>query len=380
MVRVDFNVPIHKGKILDDTRILAAIPTLEYLREKGAKIILISHLGRPEGKKKKSLSLEPIAKHLAQLMGRKILFVPFLTGNVVESSIKKLKEGQILLLENTRFSKHEQGERKDELAGELASYADIFVQDCFGVVHRDDASVTGIPKHLVSYMGFLLEREIKILEGVMQNPKEPFVLVLGGAKSETKMPIIKNLYTKVDKILIGGVLFNTYLKAMGYSIGDSLFDAKMVDEAKKTAKKRKIFFPVDVVVGKEDGSGYRLVDIKKNPHKICGKGESIFDIGPMTVYTFSAKIKSAKTLVWNGAMGYFECSPYSFGTLSIARLIASCSRGKAYGIIGGGETIESMVQVHMLEYMDFISTGGGAMLEFLSGKNLPGIEALEKNI
>lgn len=377
LVRVDFNVPVVKKKVMDEARLIAALPTIQYLTERGARVILVSHLGRPEGKKKVALSLQPVAERLSQLLGKKVIQLPDYKGEKVEQVIARMKPGGIVMLENIRFSKDEEG-NKGTLGEYLSTLADVFVLDGFGVAHRADASVVGVTPYLPSYAGLLLEKEIDGLSYIMKAKRHPGVFVLGGAKSETKIPVLKNFLSRADAILLGGALYNTYLFSLGYKIGDSLVDVKMVKEAKKYAGHAKVITPIDVIVGKKDGSEYRQVRIKKFQKKICQKGEAILDIGPETIGLFASYIKEAKIIIWNGALGYFEQPPYDIGTKSIARLVAARSKGKAYGVIGGGETVQVMDQVHMSQYIDLVSTGGGAMLEFLSGKNLPGIDALRK--
>jgi 3-phosphoglycerate kinase len=334
-------------------------------------------LGRPEGKKKAALSLLPVANHLSRLLGKKVTHVLNYRGKQVEQVIARMKPGAIVMLENIRFSKDEEG-NKGNLGRDLATLADMFVLDGFAVSHRADASVIGIAPHLPSYAGLLLEKEIRGLLKIIETTKRPAVLVLGGVKSETKIPVLKNFLRRADTILIGGALFNTYLLSLGYRLGDSVVDPRFIKEAKALAGRSKVIKPIDVIVGRNDGTRVRHIDIKKFQKNLCNKGEAIFDIGPKTIALFSSYIKQAKTLVWNGALGYMEQSPYDIGTKSIARLVAARSKGKAYGVIGGGETVQAMEQVGMIEYIDLVSTGGGAMLDFLAGKSLPGIEALKK--
>ncbi len=379
LVRVDFNVPIKKGKVTEDSRLKASLPTIEFLMNKGAQVILVTHVGRPEGKKDPALSVKPIAKRLKELLGIKELRIIELDkAKKLEIGNWKLNNGEVMMLENIRFYP---GEEKNDaqFSKELASIADLYVLDGFAVAHRASASVVGVTKYLPSYAGLLLEQEINGLEKVMKKPRAPFVLVLGGAKMETKVPIMKHLLPRVDHVLIGGGIVNTYLKAAGYKVGDSLADSGREKEALVLCKKKKVVLPHDVIVGKRDGSGARHVMIEKYPHQICKKGEEILDIGPATIRLYASFIRKAATLLWNGAMGYFEQKPFDIGTLSIARLIASRSNGKAYGVIGGGETLQAMELTRMSEYVDLVSTGGGAMLEYLGGKKLPGVVALTKN-
>lgn len=384
LVRVDFNVPIKKGKVMDDSRLLASLPTIEYLIEKDAKVILVTHLGRPAGKVVASLKLDPIAVRFSTLLGKHVQKID--TGNwkmndkkreALQKKIQQMRPGQVIMLDNVRFSPDEE-KNSGTLAKELSELADIFVSDGFAVAHRASASVVGVAKYLPAYAGLLMEAEISGLEKIVKSYKKPFVGVVGGIKVATKAPLIQNILPKVDYLLVGGGLLNTCLHAKKYGVGGSVFDATCEKQALKCSKSKKIIMPIDVVVGTKDGKKFRLVSLGKKAHQVCGVNESIYDIGPETIGLFSKYIKKAQTLVWNGAVGYFEQPPYNIGTLSIARLIASRSKGKAFGVIGGGETIQAMEQVKMSEYVDLVSTGGGAMLEFLSGKKLPGIEILRK--
>ena len=381
LVRVDFNVPIKRKKVLDSTRLLASLPTIKYLIEKKAKVILVTHVGRPAGKVVASLKVDPIVEELSSLLKKKVIKLE--TGNwklndkkklEVLKQVENLKPGQVVMMENIRFSPDE---KKDTgtLSQELANLADLFVSECFGVSHRFSASIVGVTKYLPSYAGFLMEKEIKGLEKVIQKPKKPFAVVIGGAKTETKIPVIKNLLPKADYILIGGGIVNTYLKAKGFKVGASLVDKDYEKEVLKYCRSKKVIKPVDVVVGTMDGKKFEVLKIDSK-FKISNPKLAIYDIGPETIRLYAKYIKKAMTLVWNGAMGYFEQKPYDVGTLSVARLVASVSKGPAYGVIGGGETLQSMDMVGMSEYMDLISTGGGAMLEFLSGKELPGIKVV----
>lgn len=389
LVRVDFNVPIKRKKVLDNTRLLASLPTIKYLTEKKAKVVLVTHVGRPGGKVVSGLKVDPIIEELGGLLKKKIKKLE--TGSWSTSAkatadkmrvklikdIDKMRGGQVAMMENIRFSPDEK-KNTGTLSQEMANLVDYFVLDGFAVAHRDSASVTGVAEYVPTYAGLLLEREIKGLEKVTTKPKKPFVAVIGGIKTETKIPVIKNLLPKTDNILVSGGIFNTYLKAKGYKVGASLVDKNYEKEVLKYCKSRKVILPTDVIVGTVDGKHFRPVKLAKKPHQVCKKGEAILDIGPESIHLFSKYIKKAQTLVWNGAMGYFEQKPYDIGTLSVARLVASRSKGKAYGVIGGGETLQSMDIVGMSEYVDLISTGGGAMLEFLSGKELPGIKAVTK--
>lgn len=368
LLRVDFNVPIKSGKVADDYRIQKSLPTIKYLLKNGVIVIIVSHLGRPDGRDKK-LSLKPVVKYLENNLKRKVEFVPDF------EKIKKLKS-KLVMLENIRFYKDE---KKDEnnFSKKLASIADIFVLDGFGVAHRSSGSVAGVAKFLPSYAGLLLEEEINGLSKIISKPKKPFVVILGGAKMETKIPVLKNVLPKADYVLPGGGIINICLLAEGYKIGNSLADKNLKNIALKYCKSKKFIMPVDVVVGDMEGKKYRLVKLEKKPHQVCKKGEAILDIGPETTNLYAKYIKKAKTLVLNGAMGYFEQHPYEHGTYAIAGLFSARSKGIAYGVSGGGETVEVLRKLKIIDDVDLVSTGGGAMLEFLSGNKLPGLEALK---
>jgi 3-phosphoglycerate kinase len=389
LVRVDFNVQIKKGKIVDDSRLHASVETIKFLQKQKAKILLVTHIGRPVGIEK-DLSVKPVVKRLGEILKKEIGLVSidgklskkikefeFAYLDEVVSYTNSMKNEQVAMLENIRFFA---GERNNDagFSTALASRCDVFVLDGFAVAHRASPSVVGIAKYVKSCAGFLLEREVLGLSKVLAKPKSPFVSILGGAKMETKVPVMKKLLPLSDYMLVSGGIYNTYLKALGYGVGDSIVDANFEKEALAYGKKKKVILPVDVVVGTSDGKNYRLVTVGKKPHEICKKGEAIYDMGPATIQLFATYIKQAKTLVWNGALGYFEQKPYDFGTMAMARLVASQSKGKAYGVIGGGETVQTMELVGMTEYVDLVSTGGGAMLEFLSGKELPGVIAVSK--
>lgn len=379
LVRVDFNVPMSKteiGKILDNKRIVAAIPTIKYLIENKAKVILLSHLGRPKGEAKKEFSLEPISKELSNLIKKEVKFIK--SSIVVDENVKKeienLKDGQIALLENTRFRK-EETKNIDEFSKELASLGELYVNDAFGTSHRAHCSNVGICKYLPSALGFLVKKEVDIMSNALANPKRPFVAILGGAKVSDKIMVIENLIKKVDSILIGGAMAFTFLKAQGKNIGKSLVEEDKLDISLKileNAKKNnvKIILPVDVVVSKEfsNDSKFFTVDVDKMKDDYIG-----LDIGNKTVELFSKEIKNANTVVWNGPMGVFEMSNFSKGTFEIAKALAETS---ATTIVGGGDSASAIEKSGYKDKITHISTGGGASLEFLEGKVLPAIEAI----
>lgn len=371
LIRVDFNVPLKNKKVLDDSRLRASLPTLQFLQKKGAKIIVVTHIGRPEGKVVSDLSVLPVAKCFEKMLNRKISVIT----NWTDKKLSSLKSGEIMMLENIRFF---EGEEKNDLvfAKELASLADMFVLDGFAVSHRAAASVSGVAKHLPSFAGLLLEKEISLLDAALKKPKHPFVAIIGGAKIETKLPVIKNMVKIADKVLVGGAIVNSFWKAKGFGVGDSLVDDGVDAKSVSALSNKRVALPVDVIVGDKLGKKIRVVEIGKKPHEICLKGEAILDIGPETVQLFQKDLQKAKTVVWNGALGYFEIPVYATGTFEIARAIAGKKRN--LNLVGGGETLEVMESLKLPRKSYSISTGGGAMLEYLSGKKLPGIEALRR--
>lgn len=380
LVRVDYNVPIVKGKVQDTFRIAASLNTINFLLEKEARVLLITHIGRPGGKVVKELRVDPVAKELERMLKKKVKMIEsddWSNLKKIEKEVGKIKPGTVAMFDNIRFAEGEEN-NKEYFAKELASLGDLCVIDGFGVVHRASPSVTGMANYIPSYAGLLLEREVDGLNRVLEAGKKKSVLIIGGAKTETKLPVITHLKNKVEGILVGGGIVNTYLKSQGFGVGASLVDEGMLGEAKKLKTIHSIKWPVDVVVGKKDGSSARVVQLSKKPFKICEEDEAILDIGPATIQRYAEDIKLAQSIIWNGAMGYFEQKPYDTGTLSIARLVASRSKGAAFGVIGGGETIQAMNQTGMEEFVDLVSTGGGAMLEFLSGNKLPGVEIVTK--
>lgn len=375
LLRADFNVPVNiKGEIKDDFKILASLPTIRFLLRYKCKIIIITHLGSPKcnngpkAKKLKNYSVKHIARRLGLLLDKKIGFVDDCIGFKVGTEISKIKEGEILILENLRFYKEEKKNSK-KFAKELANFADIYINDAFAVSHRKHVSVCAIKDYMPSFAGMLLANEIKNLNKVL-NPNQPLVTIIGGAKIATKISLIKNIYKKSFKILIGGALANNFFVAHNLEIGKSLIDKKSIKIAKKL-KNRSIILPVDVIV-----SDLLMKKAKVKNINNINKNDIILDIGPKTIKLYSNYIKKAKTIIWNGPMGMFENKHFKHGTLSIARVIASRSTGTAFGVAGGGETIKALKMVKMIDYMDWVSTGGGAMLAYLSGERMPGLNKI----
>lgn len=374
-IRADFNVPLDDNlTITDDGRIRSTLPTIDYAIDEGAKVILSSHLGRPKGKADPRFTLAPVAKRLQRLLGKEVIFAPDCIGPHVESIVSKMKEGDVLLLENLRF--HPGEERNDEeFARALARLADYYVNDAFGTAHRVHASVVGITKFLPSAAGFLMRKEIEYLKGTVYNPVRPFVAILGGAKVSGKIGVLENLVDKVDKVIIGGGMAYTFIKAMGYEVGDSLVETEMLEFAEMIRKKLvknnvKFYLPVDSVIAQsmEVGSETKLVTTQEIP-----KGWRALDIGPASVKLFSEALQDAKTIIWNGPMGVFELDAFSRGTFGIAHSVADAY---ALTIVGGGDTDLAVHRAGVSDAISFISTGGGASLQLLEGNELPGIAAL----
>ncbi len=371
LVRADLNVPLKDGKITDDTRIRESLPTIQYLLKKKAIVLLLSHLGRPKGIDD-SLRMDPIAERLEQLLKRHVLKADDCVGAEVEDTINEMHSGDILVLENVRFHPEEEA-NDDSFARALAELADFYVNDAFGSSHRAHASIVGVPKYLPSAAGFLLEKEIKMLSKALK-PKKPFVVVLGGAKVSDKIGVIENLAKKADKILVGGAMMFTFLKALGKNVGQSKLEQDKINEARKLLKKlgKKIVLPVDVVVAdKPDAKAKtKIVGIDEIPKSMIG-----LDIGPQTIKLFESELKRAKTVVWNGPMGMFEIPVFAKGTNAVAKAI---SKLKATTIVGGGDSISAIQKLGIVKKFSHVSTGGGASLEFLEGKKMPGIEVLER--
>ncbi len=372
LVRVDFNVPIESGKVGDDTRIQAALPTIEHLLDNGAAVILCSHLGRPKGEFDPELSLKPVAEHLDELIDAPVKFAEDCIGEVAQKAADDLDPGQVLVLENTRFHA---GEKKNdpEMAKELASLAELFVNDAFGTAHRAHASNVGVADFLPSAAGFLLEKEIKYLGNAIADPERPFVVILGGAKVSDKIGVIDNLIENADRILIGGGMANTFFKAQGYELAESLVEEEVLDTAKDMLDMAdgKIVLPVDVVIADDFSADAadKIMNVGDVP-----AGWRILDIGPRTVEAFSDIVQRASTVVWNGPMGVFEFEKFAKGTFEIAKAIAE---SEATGIIGGGDSTSAIKKSGLDDKITHISTGGGASLEMLEGKTLPGLAALD---
>ena len=379
LIRCDFNVPLDSNQnITDDTRIRAALPTLEYMVTQGAKVVVMSHLGRPKGKAAAEFSLAPVAVRLAELLGKQVEFAD--SDVVVDDSVKEkvaaLKDGDVLLLQNVRFRK-EETDNEPGFAKELASLGDVFVQEAFGTAHRAHASTAGVADYLPCVSGFLIEKEVKFLGSALHNPQRPFVAIMGGAKVGDKIKVIENLLSKVDTLIIGGGMTYTFYKAMGLEIGTSILDADNIDLAKMLLEKAtsinvKLLLPVDIVCADEfsNDAKYQTYSRDQIPSDMMG-----LDIGEETVKLYSEEIAKAKTVVWNGPMGVFEMENFAKGTKAIAEALATSD---ATTIIGGGDSAAAVEQFGLADKMSHISTGGGASLEFLEGKILPGISIIEE--
>lgn len=378
VVRCDFNVPLVNGKISDDTRIVAALPTINYLRDHGAKVVILSHLGRPKGEPNDDFSLHPVAERLSERLGAHVNFIKsdLVVDDKVSEAVKNLDPSEVALLENVRY-RSEETKNDPTFARELASLGDVFVQEAFGTAHRAHASTTGIADYIPAVSGFLIEKELKFLGAAIEKPERPLAAIMGGAKVKDKIPVIINLLDKIDYLVIGGGMVYTFLKAEGYSIGKSIFDEEGYEligkiKAEAATKGVKLILPVDIVAAKEfsNESEHDVYSVSEIPDDMMG-----MDIGPKSEQLYCSELEKCKTVVWNGPMGVFEMPTFASGTRAIAECLASID---ATTIIGGGDSAAAVTSFGLADKMTHISTGGGASLEFLEGKELPGIACLNE--
>jgi phosphoglycerate kinase len=374
LARCDFNVPLKDGVITNDKRIVAALPTIKYLLDHNAKLILCSHLGRPKGEFKPEFSLAPVAARLSELLGKDVIMAKDVIGEDAKAKAAALKEGEVLLLENVRYHK-EETKNDPEFAKELASLAEIYVNDAFGAAHRAHASTEGVSHYLPAVCGYLMQKEIAFIGGTLEDPKRPFVAILGGAKVSDKIGVITNLLDKVDTLIVGGGMAYTFMKAKGYNIGTSICEDEKVDLAKEImakaeAKGVKFYIPVDNRIADKfaEDAAYKDIDSDSIPDGWMG-----MDIGPKSIELFCNAVKDAKTVIWNGPMGVFEFPNFANGTLAVAKAVADSD---AISVIGGGDSVAAVTKLGFADKMSHISTGGGASLEYMEGKVLPGIDCL----
>ena len=392
LMRVDFNVPLDENRnITSDTRIVAALPTIKTILDEGGSVILMSHLGRPDGEKKPEFSMAPVAKKLGELLGKNVIFANDCIGPDVKKQATALKPGDVMLLENVRFYKEEEikdkkaaedpnlRKAKDDFAKQIAALGDTYVDDAFGTAHRDNASMYTVPDMMKGkdrVIGFLVEKELKFLGDALNNPKKPFVAILGGAKVSDKLKVIENLMKKVDKILIGGAMAYTFFKAKGLTVGKSLCESDFVDKAKELMSKGgcELVLPVDTVISQEIKAGAANKVVAGN----IPDGWQGVDIGPETIKLFVRKLEGAKTVVWNGPMGVFEIPPFDTGTKAVAEAVAKATDGGAISVIGGGDSASAIKKMKLTKRVSHVSTGGGASIEFMEGKKFKCLEILDE--